>query len=54
MSTADAIILLSSGVLFLAVLAVGIVAGLEHRKPPIKGRLEEIVTAAAKRKGTCL
>lgn len=51
MSTADAIILLASGILFLAVLAVGIVAALEERKAPIVGRLEEIIAAAPQRKG---
>ena len=53
MSTADAVILLGAGILFLTVLAVGAVAVIEHRKPPIKGRLEDIIEAAAKRKGPC-
>lgn len=51
MSTADSIILLASGVLFLAVLAVGAVAAIEHGRPPIVGRLEEIIAAAARKKG---
>lgn len=50
MSTADAVILLASGIMFLAVLAVGIVAAIEHGRPPIVGRLEEIIAAAAQRK----
>lgn len=53
MSTADAVILLASAILFLAVLAVGIVAAIEHERPPIVGRLEDIIAAAAKRKGPC-
>ncbi len=54
MSTADAIILLASGILALAVIAVATVALIETSRPPIKGRLEDIIEAASrKKKGPC-
>lgn len=53
MSTADAIILLASVVLALAVFALATVALIETSRPPIVGRLKDIIAAAAKRKGPC-
>lgn len=54
MLTSDLVILLSSAVLCLAIIPVWVLTVIEHRRPPIRGRLEEIIAAAARRKnGPC-
>lgn len=54
MSTTDLVIWLSAGMLCLAVAFTGTFAFIEMRRPPIRGRLEEIIAAADGRKrGHC-
>ncbi len=54
MSTADVIILLSAGLLCLAVAFVACLYLVELRRPPLHGRLDDIIrAAAAKKKGPC-
>lgn len=54
MSTVDLIVWLSAGLLLLAVMFTGAFLVIEMRRPPIRGRQEEIIRAAAvKKKGPC-
>ncbi|SFM41103.1 hypothetical protein [Methylobacterium pseudosasicola] len=54
MSTTDLVIWLSAGMLCLAVAFTGAFAFIEIRRPPIQGRLEDIIAAAGDRKrGPC-
>lgn len=54
MTTTDVIVWLSAGLLVLAVAVTGAFTLIEMRRPPIVGRLEEIVRAAAgKKRGPC-
>lgn len=54
MTTTDVIVWLSAGLLVFAVAVTGAFAAIELRRPPIVGRLEEIVRAATgKKKGPC-
>lgn len=54
MSTTDVVIWLSAGLLVLAVAFTGAFAFAEMRRPPIRGRLDDIIAAAAgRKKGPC-
>lgn len=54
MSTTDLIIVSSACLLIVAVALVATFALIEGRRPPLKGRLDDIIQAAAERKkGPC-
>ena len=54
MSLTELVIWLSAGLLTLAVAVTGAFLVVEMRRPPVKGRLHEIIAAAAAwKKGPC-